>query len=143
MEGESKPKTAVAQQPRQQSLAETKNSLRNLVIMLRGIAYKHKQLLQQESALQRDCAPQLVANLHQAIELLGGRPVPKDLERIQGLLRGAERLRAVMGQRRAEMERESGQLDVYISALKKAAFFITGYDTSSGTVAGSGGALSG
>lgn len=62
--------------------------------------------------------------------------MPKDLERIQGLLRGAERLRAVMGQRRAEMERESGQLDVYISALEKAAFFITGYDTSSGTVAG-------
>lgn len=143
MAGASNPNTAVSRQPWQQELAEIKNSLLNLVIMLRGIAYQHQQKLQQESTLQLDCGPQLEKNLHQAIELLGGRPLPKDLERLQGVMHSAEQLRAAIGNRRAEMQREFGQLAVYIAALEKAAFFITGYDAGSGAVAGFGGALSG
>ncbi|OBT39310.1 hypothetical protein VE00_10070 [Pseudogymnoascus sp. WSF 3629] len=143
MAGASSPNTAVARQPRKEALAEIRNSLLSLVIMLRGIAYQHQKLLRQESALQLDRGPQLEKNLHQAIELLGGRPLPKELERLQGLMHGAEQLRAAIGNRRAEMQRESEQLHVYVAALEKAAFFITGYEAGSGTVAGFGGALSG
>ncbi|OBT73972.1 hypothetical protein VF21_05965 [Pseudogymnoascus sp. 05NY08] len=142
MAGSSTPNTAVARQPLQQELEEIKNSLLALVIMLRGIAHQHQQMLRKEGALQLECGPQLDANLHRAIELLGGRPLPKELQKLQGILRSVEQLRAAIGNRRAEMQRESGQLNVYIKALEKAGFFMTGYEAGSGTVAGFGGASS-
>lgn len=143
MAGSSDPDAAAARQLRRQALKQIKDSLLHLLVLLRDNVIRRWQLLQRECALQRDCASLLGGNLHEEIELLGRLALPKELERLQGLMRGTVQLRATMEQRRAEIQRETEQLRAYMSALHEAASLMTGQAVMSGpcgiTGAGPGG----
>lgn len=142
MAGVSYPDAAIARRLRHQTLMCIHNSIVSLVIILRDSALQREQSLEQERVLQQDCAARLEANLHEEIDLLGRRPLTKELEQLQGLLRGTEKLRAAMERRRAEIQREVVQVRAYISALYTAGSLTTGFDPRSETGMESDGALS-
>lgn len=137
MAGSSDPDAATARQLRHQAVMQIKTSVLRLVRLLRNNAIQREQSLQLEWALQ------LQDNLHQELELIGRIALPKERGRLQGLIYGTERLRAAMGQRRTEMQREAGQLRAYVSALQLAEDLMTGNAVMLGARGGTGAGLGG
>lgn len=139
MAGSSDPDAAsAARQLRHRALVQIQTSLLRTVRLLRDNAIQREQSLHQEWALQRDHTLQVQGNLHQELELLGRIALPKERDRLQGLMYGTERLRAAIGQRRAEMQQHAGQLRAYVSALQMVEDLMTGNAVMSGLHGGTG-----